>query len=633
MHCLLCHEKIPRLRVWRTKSEFCCEEHAALYKKQTLERLLVDSNGNHGGAQEGLPEPPEPPDFEVDEELEAREEIERTDGAEKAADRATEKAESPANDDFEFWQRFDKAGEAKEESVELPPPVDDIAAGGMDELWRLSDEVGDRAEGGSGAPPSQQSAEDALAALRDLASQATRGDAEEQGEPRRAVFEMPASSDPAVFEQSFEEDGRIAETARAEATPTETSGGAYAGLPGEAEMAESAPARDAEIAPDPQSGFYGEDPEEDSILDRLMADPLPPLEDERESQKGESLQEADAPPAQPAEAVSAREDNAAGAPGGDAEIDLEAPEPDWDFDADSDELSALKTSLASSGSPPVQVESEADPARDLDVSPEEPDWEELEALDLSEAEIEPPEPDLGEDERQKKVVSFPEPAGEQANEASRREASEHDAAEAASEHASNRPASTRFRPVLALVPLEPDMADWQGAGEPAERAAPENELGVLAAAVEQADCRLPVRPSAIGPRNGAFRGLDSVLRTDASPAAEQGPGAPENAGRPAEIAAPAGQVFLPGCAPGASRTSELTMHDGSVDIEPTAALDGVPTESGPPSSMERAAAPFEPAGLFFDMTGPAGTEESPEGGDEQEEDAAGATAGREAESR
>ena len=40
MHCLLCHEKIPRIRYWRTKSEFCCDEHAALHRRQTMERLV-----------------------------------------------------------------------------------------------------------------------------------------------------------------------------------------------------------------------------------------------------------------------------------------------------------------------------------------------------------------------------------------------------------------------------------------------------------------------------------------------------------------------------------------------------------------------------------------------------------------
>ena len=48
MQCLLCHEKIPRLRAWTTKSEFCCDEHAAKYKKQTLERLLTEQDAVPG---------------------------------------------------------------------------------------------------------------------------------------------------------------------------------------------------------------------------------------------------------------------------------------------------------------------------------------------------------------------------------------------------------------------------------------------------------------------------------------------------------------------------------------------------------------------------------------------------------
>ena len=42
MQCLLCGKKISRLRVWKTKSEFCRDEHADTYKKQTLDRLLRD---------------------------------------------------------------------------------------------------------------------------------------------------------------------------------------------------------------------------------------------------------------------------------------------------------------------------------------------------------------------------------------------------------------------------------------------------------------------------------------------------------------------------------------------------------------------------------------------------------------
>ena len=63
MHCLLCHEKIPRLRAWTGKSEFCSDEHAELYKKQTMERLLVEEAASPGLAPAlplSQPQPVEP---------------------------------------------------------------------------------------------------------------------------------------------------------------------------------------------------------------------------------------------------------------------------------------------------------------------------------------------------------------------------------------------------------------------------------------------------------------------------------------------------------------------------------------------------------------------------------------------
>ena len=48
MYCLLCHAKIPRLRAWRTKSEFCSDEHAEAYKNQMLDRLMVNEPESAG---------------------------------------------------------------------------------------------------------------------------------------------------------------------------------------------------------------------------------------------------------------------------------------------------------------------------------------------------------------------------------------------------------------------------------------------------------------------------------------------------------------------------------------------------------------------------------------------------------
>ncbi len=40
MRCLVCGEKVARLRYWKTKSEFCSDEHAETHKRQTLDRLM-----------------------------------------------------------------------------------------------------------------------------------------------------------------------------------------------------------------------------------------------------------------------------------------------------------------------------------------------------------------------------------------------------------------------------------------------------------------------------------------------------------------------------------------------------------------------------------------------------------------
>ena len=67
MNCLFCHRKISRLRAWRTHSEFCSDEHAEVYKRQTLERLSREIYEPEGpGAKEAEAEP-EPKSNGVDE--------------------------------------------------------------------------------------------------------------------------------------------------------------------------------------------------------------------------------------------------------------------------------------------------------------------------------------------------------------------------------------------------------------------------------------------------------------------------------------------------------------------------------------------------------------------------------------
>ena len=44
MRCLVCDRRVPRLRSWRKKSEFCSDAHAETYRQQTLARLLDKSD-------------------------------------------------------------------------------------------------------------------------------------------------------------------------------------------------------------------------------------------------------------------------------------------------------------------------------------------------------------------------------------------------------------------------------------------------------------------------------------------------------------------------------------------------------------------------------------------------------------
>ena len=148
MYCLLCHEKIPRLRAWTTKSEFCSDEHGALYKRQTLERLLTSESES---ATAELP---------------------------PAAPTAAESQPQPAEAASAGGEDSGRPGE----SVERPSPD------AIDHLLQLADESGrpDAAEASADAPQSlapepassgaevpRQSAEEALEALRRLVGDGT----------------------------------------------------------------------------------------------------------------------------------------------------------------------------------------------------------------------------------------------------------------------------------------------------------------------------------------------------------------------------------------------------------------------------------------------------------------------------
>ncbi len=148
MHCLLCHQKIARLRAWRTKSEFCSDECSDRYKKQTLERLLTDQNTSSADAVPLPLDEPSPEDLEP-------------------AVRESDDPPPPA------------AGAAVDGAVATSLFGDEEA--GEDELWRLAGEVGGLPEGfedGENSAASQEHAadtqgpDDALAALRDIAAKA-----------------------------------------------------------------------------------------------------------------------------------------------------------------------------------------------------------------------------------------------------------------------------------------------------------------------------------------------------------------------------------------------------------------------------------------------------------------------------
>lgn len=132
MFCLLCHEKVSRLRAWRTKSEFCCDEHAEIYKRQTLERLLTDQEDGKPG--EALP-------LLVDSKPRGRSDS------------------SPVSDSVaETLARF-----SKHDTPAAPPAAgiderlnrrehpkqlgDEDRDEGVRELWRLAEEVGNGDEG------------------------------------------------------------------------------------------------------------------------------------------------------------------------------------------------------------------------------------------------------------------------------------------------------------------------------------------------------------------------------------------------------------------------------------------------------------------------------------------------------
>jgi hypothetical protein len=183
MFCLLCHEKVPRLRAWRTKSEFCCDEHAELYKRQTLERLLTDEQDSNPAEAPPLP-------------------LDNSRSRPKKGDAAPE-PESTVAETLARFAEPDKPTSSVDELLRRDKPAQfegEDSDEGVRELWRLAEEVGPGASGsdddwasgdglsggdaafrpaplgglgglgGGSGTIREQTAEEALAALRALSS-------------------------------------------------------------------------------------------------------------------------------------------------------------------------------------------------------------------------------------------------------------------------------------------------------------------------------------------------------------------------------------------------------------------------------------------------------------------------------
>lgn len=188
MFCLLCHEKVPRLRAWRTKSEFCCDEHAEIYKRQTLERLLTDQEEAAGGDSPPLP-------------------VESNPAPQTKSE--TVAPESSAAETLARFAELDKRAESPKAPLDVrgeSAPAEGDSDEGVRELWRLAEEVGPGAKpgddddwaasspgpdggggvlssspfgnfGGGSGTVSDQSPEEALAALRELSGSRRSGGA------------------------------------------------------------------------------------------------------------------------------------------------------------------------------------------------------------------------------------------------------------------------------------------------------------------------------------------------------------------------------------------------------------------------------------------------------------------------
>ena len=155
MRCLLCHKKISRFRIWKTKSEFCRDEHADTYKKQTLDRLLRDQEQLlQTSAAPPLPIADDPADDGLDAILAGGNDDEGVGRSHLLP--APEPADTGFGDPEPADTRFGDPGGVELSEAPRPESLSDILSGGEQQ---------------DGTPDDvhQQSAEEALDALRKLA--------------------------------------------------------------------------------------------------------------------------------------------------------------------------------------------------------------------------------------------------------------------------------------------------------------------------------------------------------------------------------------------------------------------------------------------------------------------------------
>ena len=155
MRCLLCHKKISRFRVWKTKSEFCRDEHADTYKKQTLDRLLRDQEQLlQPSTAPPLPISDDPADDGLDAILAGGNDDEGLDRSHLLP--APEPADTRFGDPEPAHTGFGDPGGVELSEAPLTESFSDILSGGEQQ---------------DGTPDDvhQQSAEEALDALRKLA--------------------------------------------------------------------------------------------------------------------------------------------------------------------------------------------------------------------------------------------------------------------------------------------------------------------------------------------------------------------------------------------------------------------------------------------------------------------------------